>query len=74
MLDYYNVVNNPAKLIADCASMKTNDPTNEKVRTAAISKAKELGMLGDAGNLLHFTCVKFKTFYECVGLMLRAVF
>lgn len=29
-----------------------------KVRTAAISKAKELGILGDAGNLLHFVSEK----------------
>ncbi|KAF4746010.1 hypothetical protein FOZ62_005504, partial [Perkinsus olseni] len=55
-----------ARLVADCASMKTNDPTNEKVRNTALAKAKELDMLGDAGNLLHFSCVKFKKFYECM--------
>ncbi|KAF4755908.1 hypothetical protein FOZ62_012989, partial [Perkinsus olseni] len=55
-----------ARLVADCASMKTNDPTNEKVRSTALAKAKELDMLGDAGNLLHFSCVKFKKFYECM--------
>mmetsp|Transcript_37219 Transcript_37219/g.97472 ORF Transcript_37219/g.97472 Transcript_37219/m.97472 type:complete len:816 (-) Transcript_37219:299-2746(-) len=55
-----------ARLIAECQSLASTSPQDEQVRRLAIEKARDLGCLEDAGSLLHFTCIKFKKFYEFV--------
>jgi len=55
-----------ARLNAKSLSLQSCDPDDKNVKRQAVEKAKELGALEDAGHLLHFTCMKFKTFYEHV--------
>jgi len=71
IFDFYDInrsatleFNEFARLTAESLSLQSCNPNDENVRRQAIEKAKELGALEDAGHLLHFTCIKFKKFYE----------
>lgn len=55
-----------ARLTADCLSLPTANPNDEQVKRQAIEKARDFGALEESKALLHFTCIKFKKFYEFI--------
>jgi len=56
-----------SRLTADCLSLPTTNPSDDQVRHNAIEKARDLGALEETGpGLSHFTCIKFKKFYEFI--------
>lgn len=74
IFDFYDVnrsntleFNEFAKLTADCLSVQAAGMNDEQARRQqALEKARDLGTLEDTGSLMHFTCIKFKRFYEFI--------
>lgn len=58
-----------SRLIADCLSLPNTNANEEQIiKNQAVEKARELGALDETGpgGLTHFTCIKFKKFYEFI--------